>query len=77
MALTLEQTQRMLQRYLDAELEILDGKTVTFSGRTLTMVDLGDIQKGRQEWERKLTQLQRAARGGKPYKLASFNNECH
>ena len=77
MALTLEQTQRMLQRYLDAELEILDGKTVTFSGRTLTMVDLGDIQKGRQEWERKLTQLQRTARGGKHYKLVSFNNECH
>ncbi|NQD78602.1 hypothetical protein HP436_00210 [Pseudomonas sp. CrR14] len=77
MALTLVQTQHMLQRYLDAELEILDGKTVTFSGRTLTMVDLADIQKGRQEWERKLAQLQRAGRGGKPYKLASFNHECH
>jgi len=77
MALTLVQARQMLQRYLDAELEILDGKTVTFSGRTLTMVDLADIQKGRQEWERKLSQLQRSARGGQPYKLASFNNECH
>lgn len=77
MALTLVQTQRMLQRYLDAELEILDGKTVTFSGRTLTMVDLADIQRGRQEWERKLAQLQRRAAGGMPYRLASFNHECH
>lgn len=77
MVLTLDQTQRMLQRYLDAELEILDGKTVTFSGRTLTMVDLADIQKGRQEWERKLSALQRRAAGGKPYRLASFNHECH
>lgn len=77
MALTLVQAQRMLQRYLDAELEILDGKTVTFSGRTLTMVDLSDIQKGRLEWERKVNQLQNVARRGKPYKLASFHDECH
>ncbi|PTQ70361.1 hypothetical protein [Pseudomonas sp. GV071] len=76
MALTLVQARGMLQRYLDAELEILDGKSVTFSGRTLTMVDLADIQKGRLEWERKVATLQGAARGRKPYKLASFSNEC-
>lgn len=73
MALTLVQASSMLQRYLDAELEILDGKTVTFGGRSLTMVDLADIQKGRQEWERKVANLQRSANGRAPYKLASFN----
>ena len=76
MGLTLVQARSMLQRYLDAELEILDGKSVTFSGRTLTMVDLADIQKGRQEWERKVAGLEGAARGRKPYKLASFSHEC-
>lgn len=75
MALTLVQARGMLQRYLDAELEILDGKSVTFSGRTLTMVDLADIQKGRQEWERKCSSLENAGRRGRPYKLASFCNE--
>lgn len=77
MALTLVQARQMLQRYFDAELEILDGKTVTFGGRTLTMVDLGDIQKGRLEWERKVNQLTNIARRGAPYKLASFHDECH
>ena len=75
MGLSLVQARGMLQRYLDAELEILDGKSVTFSGRTLTMVDLADIQKGRQEWERKVSTLENIGRRGKPYKLASFCNE--
>lgn len=72
MALNLVQAQQMLERYLEAELEILDGKTVTFAGRSLTMVDLADIQKGRLAWERKVNQLTRVGRGGMPYKLASF-----
>lgn len=69
----LETARDMLARYLAAEAEILDGKTVSFGGRTLTMVDLSEIQEGRREWERKVANLEAAAAGRRgPYKLAVF-----
>lgn len=69
----LETARDMLERYLAAEAEILDGKTVSFGGRTLTMVDLSEIQEGRREWERKVSNLVAAAAGRRgPYKLAVF-----
>ncbi|MDU9415563.1 primosomal replication protein PriB/PriC domain protein [Pseudomonas sp. zfem005] len=69
----LETARDMLARYLTAEAEILDGKTVSFGGRTLTMVDLSEIQEGRREWERKVSSLEAAAAGRRsPYKLAVF-----
>lgn len=64
--------QQMLDKYMDAELAVLDGKTVMFGGRTLTMVDLNQIREGRCEWERKV-QAEKAAAAGRPgYSLASF-----
>lgn len=70
MAVTLSQAQNMLQRYLTAEQEVLEGRTVSFGGRTLSMADLDEIRSGRQEWERKVN---RASSGGSaPYKLATF-----
>jgi hypothetical protein len=73
MAVTLTQAQQMLQRYLTAEQEVLEGRTVSFGGRTLSMVDLDEIRAGRQEWERKVNGLQQAATGqSRPYKLADF-----
>lgn len=41
----------MLAKYLEAEASLLDGKTVSFGGRTLTSENLQEIRKGRQEWE--------------------------
>lgn len=55
--------QEMLERYMQAELALLDGKSVQFGGRTLTMESLAEIRKGRMEWERR-AQAESAARRG-------------
>lgn len=73
MVVTLDEARRMLRRYLDAEDAVLDGRSVTFGSRSLTMLDMDEIRAGRQEWERKVANLEQTARGGRrPYKLAVF-----
>ncbi|MGL6297367.1 MAG: hypothetical protein ACRC3K_13400 [Plesiomonas sp.] len=67
--MNIDAIQKMVERYTDAELAILDGKSITFNGRTLTMENLREIRTGRQEWERRLASLQTGSRG---YKLARF-----
>lgn len=61
--------QVMLDLYLQAEKDVLAGKTVTFRGETVGLEDLGEIRAGRKEWERKVRD---AANGGKPYSLAAW-----
>lgn len=61
MALT--QAQQMVQRYIEAELAVLDGRTFTLRGRTLGREDLGKIREGRQEWERRVA-AEQAGRAG-------------
>lgn len=65
--------KEMLARYIQAEADVLEGKSVTFAGRQLTMVDLKDIRAGRQEWERRVASLPGAS-GCRPqgYSLATF-----
>lgn len=60
----------MVQRYLQAEMDVLEGKTTIFGGRTLTMADLPDIRAGRLEWERRVSAT-RSFRS-RPYSLATF-----
>jgi hypothetical protein len=43
----------MLQKYLDAEAAILEGKTVRFGERLLSHEDLQWVQAGRREWKTK------------------------
>lgn len=62
--------QEMLDKYLQAEADVLAGKEVTFNGRRVVMSDLPAIRTGRQEWERRVAQQQRGGRPG--YSLASF-----
>jgi len=62
--------QDMLEKYMQAEADVLAGKDVTFNGRRVVMSDLPAIIKGRQEWERRLAQVQRGGRPG--YSLATF-----
>jgi hypothetical protein len=62
--------QEMLDKYLQAEADVLAGKDVTFNGRRVVMSDLPAIVKGRQEWERRVAQAQRGGRPG--YSLATF-----
>ncbi|GAA4879871.1 hypothetical protein [Ferrimonas pelagia] len=46
--------QVMIDTYLQAEKDVLDGKQVSFGGRTLTMENLSEIRSGRKEWEARL-----------------------
>lgn len=64
--------QQMVAKYLQAEMDVLEGKTTIFGGRTLTMADLPDIRAGRLEWERRVSTQAAQVRGGRGYSLASF-----
>lgn len=70
MAVTAKQ---MVDRYLEAEMALLEGKSIQFGGRTLTMENLGQIREGRKEWERRAVLETQAGRGGSQgYSLAEF-----
>jgi len=64
--------ESMIQRYTDAELAVLDGKSIRFNGQEMTMENLSEIRKGRQEWEGRLTFLINRQRGRPAYRLARF-----
>ncbi|QJD58191.1 primosomal replication protein PriB/PriC domain protein [Pseudomonas sp. gcc21] len=71
MAMT--QAQQMLNKYIEAEMAVLEGRSVTFGGRTLTMADLNQIRDGQQEWERRVASETAATKGGRfGYSLATF-----
>lgn len=63
--------QDMVDRYLAAELAVLDGQEVMFNGRKQVMSDLPSIRAGRLEWERRAKAQQSAGRPG--YSLANFS----
>ncbi|HCF4945002.1 TPA: primosomal replication protein PriB/PriC domain protein [Pseudomonas aeruginosa] len=63
MALT---AQQMLDKYLEAEAAVLEGRTVIFKGRTHTMEDIEKIRAGRREWERRAAAEQDRAAGRRP-----------
>ena len=46
----------MYDLYLQAEADILAGKSVQMDGRTLTMEDLDKVRAGRKEWARKVVE---------------------
>lgn len=48
---TAEQILEMIDFYLDAEVAVLKGKTITKGDRTWGREDLAEIRRGRQEWE--------------------------
>lgn len=53
----------MLSKYLAAEAAILDGKQISFQGRTMGMEDLDKVIAGRKEWEQRVAQDSRAGAG--------------
>lgn len=57
------QAQQMVDKYLEAEAAVLDGRSVTMNGRSLTMESLAEIRSGRDYWERRLAAAQSAAAG--------------
>ncbi|EIC6512814.1 hypothetical protein NJK17_004907, partial [Escherichia coli] len=52
--MSIDDVRNMIQRYRDAEMAVLEGKSVTFNGQQLTLESLSQIRAGRQEWERRL-----------------------
>lgn len=80
---TLAQAQLTLAQYVAAEEAVLQGKEVRYSppnggaDRFWRSEDLQQIRAGRQEWERKVAELQAAASGvptlgGVRFGVASF-----
>jgi hypothetical protein len=70
----------MLAKYLEAEVAVLAGKSITFNGRSMTMENLAEIQKGRREWEQRVNQQAgrtsgRPSFGGMQFSVASFNRD--
>lgn len=67
--------EAMIQRYTEAEMAVLDGKSVTFNGQQMTMENLSEIRQGRQEWERRLAALITRRRGHPGY--PEYSNHSH
>ncbi|EDJ9083467.1 primosomal replication protein PriB/PriC domain protein [Salmonella enterica subsp. enterica] len=55
--MTREQLLQLQQAYFDAELAVLQGKSITLNGQSMTMESLGDIRQGRQEIEERLRRM--------------------
>ncbi|WP_351189358.1 hypothetical protein [Shewanella sp. TB4-MNA-CIBAN-0142] len=49
----------MVALYIEAEKEVLAGKSVTVNGKMMTSEDLEQIRKGRIEWQRTLSMYTR------------------
>ncbi|HEP0988290.1 TPA: hypothetical protein QIX85_000329 [Serratia marcescens] len=64
--------ENMIQSYVDAEKAVLEGKSITFNGQSMTMESLSEIRKGRAQWERRLSDLLASRRGRPMYKVARF-----
>ena len=55
----------MLDLYIQAEKDVLEGKTTSMNGRTLSMENLQEIRAGRKEWERRVASETATAAGRK------------
>lgn len=71
--MNLNDIQEMLNGYIAAEKAVLQGKSITFNGQQMTMENLSEIRKGRQEWARELATATAASRRSSPFKLARFS----
>jgi len=66
--------KQMVDLYIEAEQELLAGKTTIINGRTFSMENLQEIRAGRQEWERRAAAelARQAGKGRRSPALASF-----
>lgn len=69
-----QSAQEMVDLYIQAEKDVLDGKSTSINGRVFTSENLIDIRNGRKEWERRVLNETAAATGKrrKRSSLASF-----
>lgn len=63
----------MYDLYIQAEKDVLEGKTVQMDGRTMSLEDLDKIRAGRKEWAIKVAEEQATTSGASPlYATASW-----
>ncbi len=67
----------MVFKYLEAERAILEGKSISFNGRTMGMEDLDKVIVGRKEWEQRVAGENNVAAcrpsiGGRTFSVANF-----
>jgi hypothetical protein len=60
----------MVDLYIQAEKNVLEGKTITLRGESMGQEDLDKIREGREYWERR---VKNRLNGGKSYSLSSFS----
>lgn len=61
--MTKTECQEMVDLYKAAEIDVLAGKNVMIGNRMFQSESLGEIRKGRQEWERRLLTYTRKRSG--------------
>ncbi|MCL1114681.1 hypothetical protein L2703_13900 [Shewanella basaltis] len=54
-----QQATEMVALYIEAEKDVLAGKSVTINGKMMSTEDLEQIRKGRIEWQRTLSMYTR------------------
>lgn len=70
--MTIEEIDDMIRQYAEAERAVLQGRSITMNGQSMSMESLSEIRKGREYWERRRSDLL-SSRSGRPgYKLARF-----
>lgn len=62
----------LLAKYLQAEADLLSGKSITWGNRQVHREGLSEIRKGRHEVEARLAALNPRARNRPQYSLAKF-----
>ena len=62
----------MIRQYTNAEIAVLQGKSITMNGQSMSMESLSEIRKGREYWERRRSSLISSRAGKAGYKLARF-----
>lgn len=62
----------MVAAYLAAETNLLQGKEARLGDRSLKLEDLGEIRKGRQEWEQRAAREAAGAAGAPTLGGATF-----
>ena len=63
----------MVAFYIQAEKDILEGKSISINGRAMTRENLQEVRAGRKEWEQRLSNKTASTSGGSSlYSLANF-----
>lgn len=74
MTITTITSTEMYNRYIAAEIAVLDGKEFLLNGKKVVYEDLPRIREGRLEWERKMQTEKRQSSGKSRFAVADFTN---